>query len=150
MTNDAPGPKKFDHIQWGQIPNHEMTAGLKRYLETGQLPGDFLQALLSNNLVDVFARADTTNYPLIQEWCWWIHGEFPSTAWGSKETMLAWSKSFDAEHEHDVDWFGAPRLLDHDGLNTDVLAFKCRSRDCDMNAFYKINVALNDTMLEWM
>ena len=53
-------------------------------------------------------------------------------------------------HQHDADWFGTTRILDHDGLNTDVLAFKCRNGDCDMQGYYKINVALDDTMLEWM
>ena len=82
----------YEHVNWDTIPNPAMEPGLKIYLETGQLPGDFLQALLSNNLIDVFARADTTNYKLIQDWCWWIHGEFPDNAWGDKATMMSWSE----------------------------------------------------------
>ena len=49
-----------------------------------------------------------------------------------------------------ADWFGTTRILDHDGLNTDVIAFNCRNGNCDMNGYYKINVAIDDAMLEWM
>jgi hypothetical protein len=79
-----------------------------------------------------------------------MHCEFPPTAWGRREKMLAYAEAFEVGHEHDVDWFGTTRILDHDGLNTDVLAFNCRNGDCDMQGYYKINVAIDDTMLEWL
>ena len=89
---------EFAHVKWDMIPNPAMRSGLGLYLTTGRLPGDFLQALLSNNLIDTFARADPTNFPLLQKWCWWMHGEFPYTAWGSKKKMLAWSKERKAKN----------------------------------------------------
>ena len=92
MTNE-----EFAHVKWDDIPNPAMRPGLEIYLTRGLLPGDFLQALLSNSLIDTFARADKTNHELIQEWCWWMHGEFPSKAWGDKVTMLAWSKERQAK-----------------------------------------------------
>ncbi len=83
---------EFSHVKWSTIPNPKMRKGLEIYLTTGRLPGDFLQALLSNNLIDAFGRADETNAPLLQKWCWWMHMEFPSFAWGDKATMLMYSK----------------------------------------------------------
>ena len=91
MTNN-----EFD-VKWDTIPNPAMRSGLELYLTRGLLPGDFLQALLSNSLTDTFARADETNGALIREWAKWIYWEFPSTAWGSKEIMLAWSKERQAK-----------------------------------------------------
>ena len=150
MTNDAPGPEKFTHVNWETAPNQKMVLGLQMYLQTGRLPGDFLQALISNNLFDAMVRADDTNHGLLREWSQWMHCEFPPQAWGSREKMLAYSEAFEVGHEHDVDWFGTTRILDHDGLNTDVLAFKCRNGGCDMQGYYHINVAIDDAMLEWM
>ena len=89
---------QFDFVKWDEIPNPAMRSGLEIYLTTGRIPGNFLQALLSNNLIDAFARADPTNLDLLQQWCWWMHGEFPSTAWGSRDKMLAWSKERQAKN----------------------------------------------------
>ena len=88
---------EFDHMKWSTIPNPAMRSGLERYLTHGLLPGDFLSALLRNDLVDTFAHADRINSELIREWAKWIYWEFPSTAWGSKEIMLAWSKERQAK-----------------------------------------------------
>ena len=84
--------EQWDHVNFDTIPNPEMRKGLKRYLDTGQLPGRFLQALLYNSLTGFYAQADEVNVKLAHEWAQWMHWEFPGSAWGSAEKVAAFSK----------------------------------------------------------
>jgi len=63
---------------------------LNRYV-VGHVPtGDFLRAVLSNNLVDSFSHADDENLTAMQEIVKHIYFELPSRCWGSPEKVEAW------------------------------------------------------------
>jgi hypothetical protein len=63
---------------------------LNRYV-VGHIPtGDFLKAVLSNNLVESFARADDENLQPMFEIIKYCYNEIPSTCWGSPEKVEAW------------------------------------------------------------
>lgn len=66
--------------------------GAKRWIEDGIKPGDFLTAVIENNLTEACARADSLNLFLltkIVEW-WWV--EAPAACWGSPEKVKNWKK----------------------------------------------------------
>ncbi len=64
---------------------------IDRYVETGRRGGDFLDALLSNDLMGVFRHADTANMDAIVHIARYLYNEVPATAIGSKERVLMWS-----------------------------------------------------------
>jgi len=79
------------------MPNYESypggtVDGAKIWIEDAIIPGDFLLAVLENNLSEACARADQHNYILltkIVEW-WWV--EAPAACWGSPEKVKNWKK----------------------------------------------------------
>jgi hypothetical protein len=63
---------------------------LNRYV-VGHVPtGDFLLAVLSNNLVESFAHADDENLAAMHEITKYIYNMMPSKCWGSPEKVEAW------------------------------------------------------------
>jgi len=63
------------------------------YVERGIKGGSFLTAVLSNNLVRAFQRADDGNTAAMLEWVRWLHNEAPRNCWGSEEKVAAWIKA---------------------------------------------------------
>jgi len=78
-------------VDYSLIPEH-MRPGVKRYLENGRRPGSFLTAVLENNLVESFARADNINQSQMLVWVNFLYNEMPMASWGSKEKVKAWVK----------------------------------------------------------
>lgn len=76
--------------KYGLLPDY-MRAAARRYLEDGDLPGDFLLAVLRNELVQAVLRADGTNRAVLPVWVRWLYNEIPYNAWGSAERVAAWS-----------------------------------------------------------
>lgn len=74
-----------------KIPDH-CRQGLALYLDLGIIPGEFLQAVITNDLVGFFSRADDININHAFDYANVLYNEMPSDAWGSKKKMLAWSK----------------------------------------------------------
>ena len=68
--------------------------GMQRYVEHGILPGDFLTAVLENNLFTAVSRADDTNIKLIPEIVKWIYNEIPQHSWGSPKDVEEWTAKF--------------------------------------------------------
>jgi hypothetical protein len=76
------------------MPNYhcpeDCVESLKRYVEHGIPVGDFLTAVLENNLREAFGRADIYNREALFDivcYCW---NEIPATCWGSPERVKAW------------------------------------------------------------
>ena len=76
---------------YDRLPEHIQGAA-KRYIEHGIIPGDFLQAVICNNLKESFARADDTNIEKMFDIVNFFYNEVPGTCWGSREKMMAWSE----------------------------------------------------------
>lgn len=78
------------HIFRGIVAPSNLVAKLRRYVEHREQPGDFLCAVLANDLFDACAKADPENLavlPALAGYCYW---EIPSPCWGSKDKVLAW------------------------------------------------------------
>lgn len=71
------------------IPSRMMPA-IKRYVEEHRIPGDFLQAVICNDLVEAFAKADDENARNLRAFVSYFYNEVPSPCWGSKKKMRDW------------------------------------------------------------
>jgi len=64
--------------------------GIDRFAEHGQRPGGFLYAVLTNNLMESFGRADLENRNNMFEIVSYCYNEIAGDCWGSKEKVQAW------------------------------------------------------------
>ena len=74
------------------IPEH-MQEALRRYVIDRVMPGDFLQAVITNDLRGSFARADDENAKLVGLYVRWFHNIPPASCSGSKQNMANWLKN---------------------------------------------------------
>lgn len=73
------------------IPERMMD-GLERYVKDQILPGDFLRAVISNDLTEAVGRADEENLRNLPAYIGYLYNEAPVRCWGSKERMEEWVK----------------------------------------------------------
>ena len=78
---------------FGFIVPAYMLEVLKRYINTGAKPGDFLTAVVENNLSLAVGRADTYNRANLPAYVGYLYNEAPRGCWGSPEKVKAWSKA---------------------------------------------------------
>jgi len=77
-------------MDYSKVPAHHMVEGVRRWIEDGRC-GDFLRAVVSNDLFQACGRADDINRPLLPEWVRFFYNHAPGDCWGSKEKMEAWA-----------------------------------------------------------
>ena len=70
---------------------------LKRYADMGIPTGGFLRAVLENNLMEAFGRADRQNSEDMAEIVGYVYNEMPIGCHGSPEKVRAWLDSFKKE-----------------------------------------------------
>lgn len=85
-----------DHPGWNLIPTH-MREGLQRYINHGIAPGDFLSAVLSNDLRGAVERADDVNIVAIPNYIKFLYNYAPGGCWGSVERYKSWTGTKGAE-----------------------------------------------------
>lgn len=68
---------------------------LERYLNHGIMPGSFMTAVLENNLVEAFGRADIHNSSNLKNIVGYIYNHLPSNSWGSPSKVTDYIKSLD-------------------------------------------------------
>ena len=73
------------------VPRHTAES-LTRYVFDGVPPGQFLEAVLSNDLMESFARADDENTRNIRYLAAFIYNELPGNSHGTLERMVEWMK----------------------------------------------------------
>jgi len=78
-------------IDYSLLPEH-IRGGVQRYIENGIRPGDFLQAVISNDLRESFIRADDTNIERMYDIICFFYNQAPLNCWGSAEHLAAWMK----------------------------------------------------------
>lgn len=71
------------------LPEH-MRESMRLYVEQGIIPGDFLQAVLSNDLITTLALADPANMAALKDYQYFLHNEVPAECFGSTEEMYDW------------------------------------------------------------
>ena len=72
-----------------EIPDYMMPA-LEGYCRDGLVPGEFLQAVLCNDLREAVGRADHENLPNLPAYVGYLYNEADSRCWGSVEKVAAW------------------------------------------------------------
>ena len=76
-------------VNYNGLPE-AMRGEMRRYIERGIPPGGFVTAVLENNLVKAYNRADQTNFDAMDKWAFFLHNEAPRGAWGSAPHVAAW------------------------------------------------------------
>lgn len=77
--------------QW-HVPAHMMLS-IQRYIHKKIKPGDFLTAVICNNLSEAVGRADAENLLNLPAFASFFYNESPLICWGSKNKMNAWLKA---------------------------------------------------------
>ena len=72
------------------VPPIEVVESLTRYVEHRVPPGDFLEAVLSNDLRESFGSADENNLTAMCEIVAYCLNNIPTTCWGSPERVREW------------------------------------------------------------
>ena len=74
---------------YGKIPVH-MLEDLNRYATDHVVSGNFLYALLSNDLSQSFAYADSETRDAMYDYVQYVYNYLPISSWGSKEKVNEW------------------------------------------------------------
>ena len=69
-----------------------MIGGIERYIHEHIQPGDFLSAIITNDLAEAVGRADDENLHNLPAYVAYFYNEAPSTCWGSPNKMRDWLK----------------------------------------------------------
>jgi len=92
------------------IPGH-MQDGLEMYVNHGYKPGDFLTAVLENDLSKAVAHADSVNINKLVDYVAVLFNNCPNACWGSREKVKAWIEEggLQGRHRKEMDeiWISA-------------------------------------------
>lgn len=88
------------------IPDY-MIEGLDLWIRFGVLPGDFLVAVLCNDLMEACGRADETNLRNLPAYCAYLYNQAPPGCFGSSAKVEAWIKAKAAERQ--AAYMGLPK-----------------------------------------
>lgn len=73
--------RAIDEFDSMGIPRY-MRGGLQRYVEDGTPPGEFLQAVINNDLKRACERADLENRTKLFNYVHWLYHNAPNGSWG--------------------------------------------------------------------
>ncbi len=79
--------------------NPTTKAGIDRFVQHGTRPGSFVYAILSNNLIKSFRRADLENLRDMNNIVGYCNNHIPGECWGSEEKVQAWMDKKQKERE---------------------------------------------------
>lgn len=68
----------------------DMVKAIRLYVDKGFEPGDFLTAVICNNLSEAIGRADSDNMRNLPAFVAYFYNECPAPCWGSRAKMDAW------------------------------------------------------------
>jgi hypothetical protein len=84
-----------------EIPDR-MMPGILRYVHGGEHPGDFLTAVICNDLKMAVDAADEENMRNLPAYVGYFYNRAPSACWGSAEKMRDWmALKQEAANDHD-------------------------------------------------
>lgn len=100
MTTESltPGSPLIEQLKWLKdrrcdvakyVPFH-MQDAICRYIIFGARPGHFLTALLSNDLMEAYGRADDINTSHMRNWVMFLYDEAPAGSYGSPDNVKEW------------------------------------------------------------
>ena len=76
-------------MDYSKLPEH-IQQGFRDYIEYGVPMGDFGTAVLENDLMEAFMRADETNIARMFDIVSFVYNEAPSACHGSREKVKSW------------------------------------------------------------
>jgi hypothetical protein len=76
-------------MNYNRLPCH-MRSSMKNYIEHRILPGQFLCAVLENNLCRAVGHADVINITKLKDFVEFLYNDAPSECWGSRERVRSW------------------------------------------------------------
>jgi len=77
----------------------QMMGAIRRYIDEGLEPGDFLTAVICNDLAEACGRADEENLRNLPAFVAYFYNEAARGSWGSKERMAYWVEKKRKERE---------------------------------------------------
>lgn len=80
----------------------DIIASLNRYVTQGIPTGGFLQAVLENDLMMSFGRADEDNREALFHICAYVYNEMPYTCHGSPAVVAKWLAGFDGSKTEEL------------------------------------------------
>jgi len=86
--------ENFYDIKINGIPYYipeRMGGGITRYILNRIEPGDFLCAIIENDLREAFGRADDENLRNIAAYVSYFYNEAPAACWGSRNAIKYWT-----------------------------------------------------------
>ena len=84
------------------VPERMMGA-IWRYIHQGTPPGDFLTAVIENNLCEALGRADDENLKNLPAFLAYFYNEAPGECWGSPEKRRVWVNTFTEGQESSLE-----------------------------------------------
>ena len=72
---------------------YNLKEALDRYVQHRIPAGGFLEAVLANDLMEAFGRADMNNREILFDICAYIYNEIPRNCHGSWDVVRSWLKS---------------------------------------------------------
>lgn len=91
-TESIPDPDEIDSEVWDTIPRY-MRAVIYQYAARGNNPGDFLSAIICNDLNKAVFYADPHNVDKLHIYVRWLEAYMPRDAFGGKSQMRKWTRS---------------------------------------------------------
>ena len=88
----------MNHDSYGMV-RKDCLDSLDRYVTHGIPTGGFLEAVLCNDLMESFGRADSDNRFALFDICRYVYNELPGGCHGSPERVRAWLKAFQDKRE---------------------------------------------------
>lgn len=79
----------MSHVDYSRLPHH-MQDGARLYVEKGIRAGSFFTAVVSNDFLGAFQKADDMNTRAMRDWAVWLHNEAPRVCHGSPEAVEEW------------------------------------------------------------
>lgn len=80
----------FDRpMNWCGVPEY-MREGVSLYLLYGRIPGHFLSAIFSNDLMKALSRADDNNINCLKNYGQLLYNHVPASSYGSEEAFKGW------------------------------------------------------------
>ena len=74
----------------GFVINERLVESITAYIDYGRPVGDFLKAVICNDLRLAVARADETNLQNLPAFAGFFFNKAPATCWGSAERYSDW------------------------------------------------------------
>lgn len=85
-------------IDYSKIPPATRET-IDAWIESGRPTGDFVKALLSNDLRGAFARADESNIEAMFHTVAYLWNNAPGSCWGSPDALELWERKHKQQRE---------------------------------------------------